>query len=275
MIIVAPSYALSELGIAEAWKPIIGWQNVVTFSNISADGEESLYPATNLANPATNLVWLSDLTVLQYVTCLMGAEPDLDYIGVARHNWGSTAIPVTVEGLPFGGDPDDDGDWTILVPEQVLPDDAPALFRFTGTPLIGIRFKLDADGTAPRAGVIKAGELIVLQKGVPPGHTPISYGRTVQSSSPKSQGGDHLGKVVLTAGLSTSIVQQALDPAWYRETLEPFRLASATDTFFWAWAPQDYPNEVGYCETTNDPRPVVNFNTGEIDITFEIAGIAL
>ena len=66
-----------------------------------------------------------------------------------------------------------------------------------------------------------------------------------------------------------------LEPDWYRDEMEPFRLGSRRDTFFFAWAPEDYPDEVGYCWRTNSPKPAINDATGLIDISFSIEGIAL
>lgn len=274
-IIVPSSYALSAEGVAHGWKPVIGWHNLATTSTLTTTYENASYPATNLANPRTNSVWKSGSLLAQKITVLFGAEYDVDYAALARHNLGTGACPTSIQGLAAGGDPDIDGDWTELVASQVLADNSPAMFRFTKQGLIGVRYALTPVATQPQAAVVHVGELLVLDKGLPEGHIPITYGRNVTKASPISQGGDMLGRIVQTASLSSSIVQEDLDPDWYRENLEPFRAACDEDYFFFAWSPQSYPAEVGYCEVTNDPKPVINRKTGHISISFEIAGLAV
>lgn len=274
-IIVSPGYALSEAGQLEGWKPIIGQHSVITSSNVEADAAAAGYPASNLGNPSTANRFQSASTDEQFVTSLF-AEADIEYIAAGRHNWGSGLVTASVEGLAFGGDPDDDGDWAEYAPAMIPADDGPILWRIASTPLIGVRLRLVPTATPPFLAVWKAGELIVLERGLPPGHQPINMARSVTKVSPRAIGGDYLGTVVTTARLSSSIVQQNLDPAWYRAELEPFRLAAGDENpFFWAWAPQDYPSEVGYCWVTNDPIPTISQTTGLIDITFQIDGVTV
>jgi len=273
MIVVSSAYALAAAAAADPDHPIIGWNNLVTFTNITSGNAATGYPATNLSNPSTALRWQAADTTDQYLTVLFGAEDTVEYMAVARHNWGSGAVVVSVEGLASGADPV--SGWTELVSETLLPDDSPALFRFVALPLVGIRFKLQPGSVVPFAAVVFTGALLVLLRGLPTGHTPINYGRTATTLGVRSQGGDFLGTVVLNTALATSIAQQNLEPDWYRANLEPFRLASADATFFWAWSPRDYPFEVGYCSVTNDPQPVISQLPGHIDITFNIAGVAL
>ncbi len=273
--IVQGGYALSPGGLADGWKPVIGWHNLVTPASLTATSALSGFPVTNLTTPRTNSLWkAAAATNPQYLTCLFGGAYDVDYAGLARHNLGgATPAPVTVQGLPAGGNPAVDGDWDEMVAEQSLADNGPAILRFTPTSLIGVRLRLEPS-VAPQLAVLKIGKLIVLENGLPPGHVPITYGRKPEIASPRSQGGDHLGRTVLGGSLTSSIAQQDLDPDWYRDTLEPFVKACSTDTFFFAPFPEDYPREVGYCEVTNDPMPSAG-ELGRINIGFDIAGIAL
>jgi hypothetical protein len=277
-IVVSPGFALSDAYIEHGWKPVIGWQTVTDISNVAADAETDDGPASNLANPSTVNRWISDSTASQYVTVVFGVETEreIDYVGVARHNWGSAGITVSIEGLPSGGDPEVSGDWVEIIPEAILADDGPVMWRFETDFYVGIRIHLQPDAVAPFAAVLRVGKLLVLDRGVPPGHQPITYATTVEKYAGRAQSGDYLGTIVTGAGRASSIEQQDLDPDWYRANLEPFRAACEDEaTFFWAWAPFDHPSEVGYCWVTNDPIPTVSQKTGNISITFQIGGLAL
>lgn len=54
MIVLSASLAAS-LTQDQKNLPIVGYNNIVTFNTVSADTEDGLYPASNLANPSTVL----------------------------------------------------------------------------------------------------------------------------------------------------------------------------------------------------------------------------
>lgn len=90
----------------------IGYDNAVTISNVSADSEQTNYPATNLANPATNLLWKSDSISAQYVTVDVDATQNCDYIGIVGHNFGTASCDVEIQGQTVEG-----GAWSTIVPD--------------------------------------------------------------------------------------------------------------------------------------------------------------
>ena len=273
-IVVSGAFALSQLTAENADFPIAGYDNLATIDTLTTSQANASYPATNLANPATNLVWKSGSTADQYITILFGAEVEVDYIAIARHNFGSGQVQATVQGLPFGGNPATDGDWDDLVEANLLANDRPALWRFTPTPLIGVRLKLEPGSVEPQAAVLYVGKLLVFERGVQPGHTPIPYGRRRDVISPRSQSGEYLGRVIAGGGLNSSVTISKLSAAWYRSTLDPFFEIVAETPFFWAWSPERYPDEVGYVWLTNDPEPVPDM-PGYIDITMQMEGLLL
>jgi len=57
MIVISENLVLSPTGSPGPDHPVIGWHNLVTATNISADTAEADYPVTNLANPSTFLQW--------------------------------------------------------------------------------------------------------------------------------------------------------------------------------------------------------------------------
>jgi hypothetical protein len=275
-IVVSNGFAMSVALQSDARLPILGWQSFADFHTISADSEKTIYPATNMANASTSNRWESDSLDEQFITVDFGVEREVDYLGIARHNWASGGVTVSIEGLPFGGDPEEGGDWQEIFEPVILPDDGPRLFRFQPSFFVSMRIRLVPDAVKPTAAVLKLGKLTMIRPGIPPGHKPIKYARSVSKIGGRAQGGDYLGSIVSGASLASSIDLQMLDPTWYRAVLEPFRLACEDENpFFWAWAPQHYPDEVGYCWVTNDPIPSISHQIGLIDISFAIEGIAL
>lgn len=274
-IIVSSAYALTLAAQENADYPIVGWNNLATTDTVSADQEDANYPVTNLANPATNLVWKSGSTADQYLTVLFGVEAEVDYIAMARHNLGTGLVAVTVQGLPFGGNPATDGDWDDLVAQNLLADDAPAIWRFAPTELIGVRLKLEPDAAQPQAAVLYCGKLLVFERGVQPGHTPIPYARQRDIVAPRSQAGEFLGRVISGGSLVSAVNITKLTPAWYRSTLDPFFEVAAEQPFFWAWSPERYPDEVGYVWLSNQPMPNPSDLSGNIDVQLQLEGLIL
>lgn len=271
MIVVSPSLVLEKSGALGANNPLIGYEQLATLSNISATSADANNPVTNLCNPATNLLWVSASTTTQYITVMHDRIDPIDYVGVAEHNWGSTNCIISIEGFAER-DEDDLPIWFELV-ARVLQDDAPAIFRFTPQSLIGVRVKLVPNGVAPQAANLRVGKLLVLPRPIYVGHSPITLTRQRSASNGRSERGKFLGRIITQESVSTSAALQHLPKGWYRETFQPFVEAVGNDAFFWAWRPQEFPNEVGYCWLTSDPVPVNSNPEGFLEVELSLGGV--
>lgn len=268
MIVFSPSLVLSASPTLGPNNPVIGWRNLVTLAGVTADDEDADYPATNLANPSTNLRWQSDTTDEQYLTFDVETEDEVDYVGIARHNFGTGQITVSVEYY-------DGADWVELIPEFIPADDAPLLMRFEPTMLEQIRVRLQPTATAPRAAVAYVGLLLVLQHKIYVGHNPLPLSRSADVLTGMSESGEFLGRVVLSERLGTGVSLTNLTPAWVRAELWPFIVASKDAPFFFAWRPTEYPLEVGYAWLTNSPKPTNSKNNGMMACDLDLGGVAL
>lgn len=273
-VVISNSLALSltvELG---ANNPIVGHQNLVTVTNITTTTEDPDFPAINMANPSTALKWIGldeSPAADEYITVEVSSVEELDYIAVARHNWGTAQITVSVEGLV-----DADASpivWQELVQEFIPADDSPLIMRFTGIALSSIRIKLQPGSEVPEAAVIYTGALLVLQRRLYVGHTPLPYGRTAKVVTGRSESGNFLGRIVLGESVNSGVNLQNLTPAWYRAYFHPFLLAARANPFFFAWRPLSYPTECGFAWLTNEPRPINQLANGMMSVSMEMAGI--
>lgn len=272
MIVISSALALSLVESRTANNPVVGWRNLVSFGSVVADHEAAGYPASNLANPATDAgqQWRSDSTAEQFLTFSVVSESPVDYVGIARHNFGSSGAMVSIE-YP---DPENEEEWLELV-EPFLPgDDSPILARFVPTFLESLRIRIQPVDTPPRAAVVYIGEILVMQRRVYVGHTPITMGRSQNVQHNWSEGGDFLGSVLISEKRTTSFPMANLTPAWVRAELAPFLVNCRTSPFFWAWRPGDYPREVGFVVAQNDPRPTNQRSNGMMQVEFQLGGIA-
>ncbi len=260
-------------GVINANNPVVGWMNQVTAGSVAASSEDPANPVTNIANPSTNLRWVGMPTsppTEDVITISLDGLADLDYLGIARHNFGSAGIAVALEYLEPDSSPES---WVELA--AVLPaTDSPIIFRFAKDQYVGLRLVLQPGTEAPYIGVVYAGELLVLQRRIYVGHTPITMGVSSKVVNGKSESGDFLGRIVLNEEVGTRVTQNNLTPAWVRTYLIPFLEAARKDPFFFAWRPSDYPAEVGYCWLTNDPQPENMLGNGMMKVDLSMKGIA-
>lgn len=266
MIVISQNYALSVVPEVDANLPAIGYRNVVTPSTIVADTQDVNYPASNLANPATNSEWRAADDSEQYLTITISDPEDIDYVGIARHNFGSAEIPVSIEEFADGG-------WQELV-EDIMPgDDSPLMFRFEPHSCAQIRIRMQPGNEPPRAAVVYVGKLLDLERKIYAGHTPLPHARKINLATGISESGNYLGSIVLGEFRSTSVPFSLISPDWYRQMMEPF-IKTRPSPFFFAWRPQAYPHEVGYCWITNDPMPTPTGPSNLLSFDWSITGIA-
>lgn len=249
--------------------PVIGYHTVVTSSTIVADTEDANHPASNLANPATHLEWWAADSTEQYLTITTNYIDEIDYVAVARHNWASGEIPVSIGYFDTNSPPV----WIELVEEVMLSDDGPAIFRFTPQSRAIVKIRLGSGSSDARAAVIYVGKLLVLERRIYVGHTPMPHARRVTVANGRSESGNFLGRIVLGEGRETTVPLSLISPAWYRTYMDPFLALSDETPFFFAWRPETYAAEVGYGWLTEDPMPVPTGPSNLIAFDLKVSGV--
>lgn len=271
MIILAPSLIITPSFAYPHTYPVIGWHNQVVFGQVTADSSEAAYPPSNLANPQTSSKWLSAITTEQLVTVssLTGLS---NYVGIARHNFGSTGATVSVEAITA----EPGADWEIVFPGTVPADDAPLMLIFPEGYYTGVRIRVVPNGAAPSAAVLYVGKLLQMLCGVQPGFVPLRDAAVPDTIEGLSESGEFLGAIVSSQARSTSASFQAIDAGWYIEHLREFVIAANQGRpFFFAWNPEDHPDDVGYCWRAGIIRPTIAYPTGMYDMTLPMDGLGL
>lgn len=247
--------------------PIVGYNNLAPSGTLTATSAESSYPITNLKNPATFLEWRATSTATQTISLTTNSQ-DVDYVAIARHNIGSIGATIKIEGSTNSG-----SSWFELVPDSYLVDDTPALFRFTKQVLTNVRAVIAGASSAPRIAVLYAGALLVMQRRVYVGHSPMQLNHDTKVLTGMSENGNFLGRVILSETIAASVSLSNVTPAFVRNSLKPFMLDAKVNPFFFAWRPQSYPLEVGYAWLTSDPRFSNTGSNGLMSADFEMKAI--
>lgn len=242
--------------------PLVGYHTVLTPPAISADALVD-HPPRLMALPSTSSYWESDSADAQQVE--FAAPGAFNYIGLARHNLGSAAITLTVEGY-------DGMDWTALTEELEPADDSPILALWAPAEYLGYRLNFGAGEAAPRIAVAYLGNILALPRKIYVGHTPVVMGVEEVASTGTSESGEFLGRLVMSEYRATQIGQANLLPAFYRASLRPW--VESRDPFFFAWRPSAYPAELGYVWRTGTANPVNQRPNGMMSISLNVRGIA-
>lgn len=274
-LIVSQNLVLSAAEAAlPAGTPVILWDNIVTTDNVEADSEAEGYPATNLANPATNQEWRADAEGSTVeITITTNSADDIEAVGIARHNFGSAGISVEVGYY----EPSSPPEWVSLAGPVVPGSDEPLLFRFTAQPLAQVVIQLAGGDEDPRAAVLYCGPLLTMERGVDIAADFVMprFARRTELYTGRSERGDYLGRIVTSQWIEG--VEHAfshLDPDWYRAEVEPFVQAAQQDTpFFYCFAPDDYPLEVAFAWFASDPVPMTNPITRRKKLILKMDGI--
>lgn len=274
-LIISPNLVLSgEDAALPPGTPIILWDNLVTSDNIESDSEAEGYPATNLANPATNQEWRAAAAGDVEWTFTTGTADDIDAVAIARHNFGTEAIAVEVGYYDGSSSPQD---WVSLAGPQIPSNDEPLLFRFTAQSFATLTVRLSEGSDAARAAVLYIGKLLIMERGVDinADFAVPRFARRTAFYSARSERGDYLGRIVTSQYIEgVEHTFSHLDPDWYREKLVPFVQAAQQDTpFFYCFAPDDYPLEVAFAWFSDDPVPMTNPVTGRKKLVLKMGGI--
>lgn len=260
MIINEPDVQLDEAAGITLNNPLIGYHNVVTLTNVTAESEDPNFPATNLANPSTDSFWVAADESDQDVF-VSGITQEIDYVGIANHNFSSGQVTVSILG-----------DYEEFVAPFIPADDSPLFFRLTPrSDVEQMIIRLEPLYDPPFMSILQVGRLLYLPRRIYVGHTPLPLGRNTNVTNGYSEGGHFLGNIVVSETKSSRVTLQNLNPTWYRTYFDPF--VEARDPFFWAWRPQSYPNEVGFAWVIGSPQPSNQRANGMMQIEMQINGI--
>lgn len=250
--------------------PIIGWRNAVTSANVAATSAALGYPASNLANPSTANYWLADdanspPSTTQYLT-VSDLSSAFDYVGIARHNFGTAGSRVTIQ--VYNG-----STWVDVTVGIIPSSDDPLFFKFAQQNYTQVRVKIEAGSIEASAAVLYVGLSLVMQRRLYVDHVPLPYARVVGSPPVFSIGGSYLGRIITNQKRQSVAKFKLLDPTWVRQNMTAFFASAVDSPFFFSWRPQSYPLEVGFATLANDPMPAPEAPSNLISVELQLVGV--
>lgn len=180
--------------------------------------------------------------------------------------WSQTFVPASVPVGTYARD------YT-----RPIDDTRPIILRHSGLPAsTSIVIKAMSDTDIPQAAVLYAGMILQMEHGVKwdVQHKQLPHARRSSIVSGMSESGNFLGRVVLNEYRESSAAFAYFTPDWYRENFEPFAAAAVSTPFFWAWNPNEYPEETSFAWLTDDIQPETDPATHRVHVTFSMRSTA-
>jgi hypothetical protein len=244
----------------------IGHQTFTRTGTASASTSATDFPADAPLNELTYEFWRPTALPANW-TLDAGASVGVNYIGIAAHTLGSMGCTVAIQSSP------DNSTWTTI--DSVTPtDDSPIMFLFASVTARYFRLSI-TNGSIPSVGVVFVGTVLEMLRPCYAGLTPISLSRDSVIRPNRSEGGQWLGRSVIRSGSSMSASYNNLDNNWVRTTFKDFIDDAVLYPFFFAWRPDNYPEDVGYVWVSTDIKPS---NTGVRDlmqVSLSMSGLSI
>lgn len=246
--------------------PMVLYSNLYASGTVTASTETTDAVATNVATETTYDYWKpSALPAWIKVDC--GSAQTVNSFAIVAHNLGSSGATVDIQWST------NNVAWSTVM--TVVPtDDTPILCLFTGLSKRYWRAYITG-ATVPYAGIVSAGQRLVLPGGVMPPYTPIWQAQTVELLTAKSLGGQFLGNRVLRQGAETSISLVSFSKSFAEVDLQPFKSwYNGGHAFIWASSPSSFTNDVGYVwrKQGSEMRPTFTETGNWVKVSMEVEG---
>lgn len=232
----------------------IGHQTYTRTGTASASSAQVDFPADAPLNELTYEFWRPNALPAVW-TLDAGSSVSGNYFGIGAHTLGTSGNTIFIQGS------NDNITFTNI--DSLTPtDNSPIMFLFASVSYRYWRISI-AGGSFPSIGVIYVGMVLEMLRPCYAGLTPISLSRDTVIRPNRSEGGQWLGRSVIRSGSSMSCSYNNLDNAWTRTTFKEFIEDAVLYPFFFAWRPDNYPEDVGYVWVAEDIKPS---NTGVRDL---------
>jgi len=268
MSVISGNIALFSAVAGKVAAPRIGWHSILPVSTLTASSEAEGNPVSLCANYFTYDAWKATGGGTQFIEVDAPIIQRVNYLGLAAHNLFNCGAIYKFQWF-------DGAAWVDLTSEKLAASNAPIFIEFDNILAKRFRLLILDSNVAPYVGVFYIGRVLKFERGVYVGHAPATYNRMDNILNSISEGGEFLGRSLISEGGKTDISLDWLSPSYVRGAWNDFALHARTKPFFFAWRPDLYPDEVIYGWSTSDPVPAVsghNYYSVSISMRGDIDG---
>lgn len=266
MIYISNALYLSKIvqdGIID--HPLIGWRSVIRLEDVSSASGSN---AGVIWSPDTYTYWESDPVGSSegiYINFNNESGTPVDYAGIVGHNFYSGSFAYQWQHS-FDG-----VEWMNLTQLRNTIDDGAVMDYFNSTLATNLRLYIVGLSGPARIAHIRIGRILRLERKMYVGISPFRLNKRVEKLVTVSDNGKYLGGVAKSTVNLYTINQPDNSPAFVRNEIDDFLdhcefigpdwNNGPEGSFFGAWRPDEYPDEVLYCHPPEQIQRPVNQRT--------------
>lgn len=243
-ILISQNFYIDQ-GAGNAAQPLshprIGWDSLITASNITGPVGEVSFEIGGLAIDQTNEMYKPS-TSNAVLNVDLGIAKEVDYFGLVGRNMGIVKLEYSLDDITY-----------VEVYEKDDGTDAISMGLFTKVDARYWRFTLT--GAGQEIVRLSLGESLAMNRAIGGSHTPINFGRVTAKRMQQTEGGQFVGVTIARQGFASSYNFEHMSPDFQENHFNPFAIHAITGMFFIARDPENNPKEVGFCYSADDIVP--------------------
>lgn len=218
--------------------------NEVTDATMSASTEAAGYEAVAARGPQTYNGW-KPTAVTATLTATFSGSKSINYVAIyVTDPQGCTFRPQTWNGSSY----DNKG------ADVTLTEAGPVLWLIDSESKSRVRINVTGGTGMPIIATMKAGLCTVMPMGMPTGFAPAYLNPQDDMRNVFSEGGQILGSQLISSMAKEDVSIDTVEASWVRTNWPTVRDAMRTEGVFFAWNPDDYPDELVYGGVVGAPR---------------------
>jgi hypothetical protein len=162
--------------------------------------------------------------------------------------------------------------WSTFATSTTQADDSPImLLDVTRT----ARYWRVTLGASASLAVVYLGTVLEVMRPFYDGHSPLPLSRQTELRGAISRGGQFIAQDIIKRGFAGDVSWSNLTPAWYRTNFDPLVKHLRTLPAFFAWNCLTYSQDIVYCWSTGDIKPVGVASTvgGRMSVSISLQGV--
>lgn len=195
--------------------------------------------------PNTFQRWEFSATGSDSITITLPANIDIDTVAIGAHN-------LTGADVDFEYSAATTGSFINIETKSIVTDNSAMAYLSSPVSARRVRITVVNGVGSLYIGYISAGESLQMQRPFFGGHTPITDAQVTELYTNRTETYNAIGRDVRRRGQENSASWKYIDDTWYRTYLEPIKETLNKFPFFFAWNLLEYPDDVGFCELTQD-----------------------
>lgn len=248
-------------------KPKFAYENFFTTGTVSATSEATGFPKENAYDWNTYDYWKANSDGIVYLTVDYGSDVAADYWAVAAHtlfdNAGTVQLQYSTDNFSAS---------IVNIGDLVTPtSNSPLFHAFTSTTARYWRLKITSTGAASAIGVASIGSALEMSRAVSTGAELPREARRDNIINQISEGGQFIGRSLISKGVSFSLVFDIQTLAFARGSWSAFLDHAELKPFWYSWNP-DYDDPV-FCWMNGFPSSPKFDRPNTITLGMKLQGI--